>query len=70
MLRDSCFVDLTFGYKLIADGSGGFGFDFALGGVAAAPETSTWSMMLLGFAGLGFASYRSTRKAAASGLLP
>jgi hypothetical protein len=25
------------------------------------PEPSTWAMMLLGFAGLGFASYRATR---------
>jgi hypothetical protein len=30
-----------------------------------APEPSTWSMMILGFAGLGFAGYRRTRKAAA-----
>jgi hypothetical protein len=28
------------------------------------PEVSTWAMMLLGFAGLGFAGYRSQRKAA------
>jgi hypothetical protein len=27
------------------------------------PEPSTWAMMLLGFAGLGFAGYRRTRKA-------
>jgi hypothetical protein len=27
------------------------------------PETSTWAMMLLGFAGLGFAGYRRSRKA-------
>ena len=52
-------IDLTFGYTLIADGSGGFGFDFAVGG--AVPETSTWAMMLIGFAGLGFTGYRSTR---------
>ncbi len=32
-------------------------------GVSAVPETSTWLMMLLGFAGLGFAGYRSSRKA-------
>jgi hypothetical protein len=31
---------------------------------AATPEPSTWAMMLLGFAGLGFAGYRRTRKAA------
>ncbi len=49
-------IDLTFGYTLIADGSGGFGFDFALGG--AVPEPSTWAMMLVGFAGLGFMGSR------------
>ena len=27
------------------------------------PEPSTWAMMLLGFAGLGFAGYRQARKA-------
>ena len=27
------------------------------------PETSTWAMMLLGFAGLGFVGYRQTRRA-------
>jgi hypothetical protein len=31
---------------------------FAIGG--AVPEPSTWAMMLLGFAGLGFVGYRST----------
>ena len=30
----------------------------------AVPEPSTWAMMLLGFAGLGYASYRSTRRTA------
>ena len=29
------------------------------------PEPSTWAMMLLGFAGLGFAGYRTTKKNAA-----
>jgi hypothetical protein len=28
----------------------------------AVPEASTWAMMLLGFAGLGFAGYRASRK--------
>ena len=44
----------TFGVNLVADGSGGFGFDFAVGdppGVSAVPEPSTWAMMLLGFRG-------------------
>ena len=48
--------DLTFGYTLVADGPGGFGFDFAFGG--AVPESSTWAMMLAGFAGLGFMGWR------------
>jgi hypothetical protein len=29
--------------------------------VAAVPEPSTWAMMVLGFAGLGYAGYRKTR---------
>jgi Protein of unknown function (DUF642) len=29
----------------------------------AVPETSTWAMMLAGFAGLGFAGYRQTKRA-------
>jgi PEP-CTERM motif len=28
------------------------------------PEPSTWALMLIGFAGLGVASYRATRKGA------
>ena len=30
--------------------------------LVAVPEPSTWAMMLLGFAGLGFAGYRQTRR--------
>jgi hypothetical protein len=30
------------------------------------PEASTWVMMIMGFAGLGFAGYRASRKAAAA----
>jgi probable HAF family extracellular repeat protein len=33
-----------------------------------APEPSTWAMMLIGFAGLALAGYRSTRKCAEVGL--
>jgi hypothetical protein len=36
------------------------GNDFS---IATVPEPSTWAMMLLGFAGLGFAGYRTSRKA-------
>jgi hypothetical protein len=59
-------IDLTFGYNLVADGSGGYGFDLAVGG--AVPEPSTWAMMLVGFAGLGYAGYRASRRTAAAGL--
>ena len=39
--------------------------DYVANGVAAStPEASTWAMMVLGFAGLGFAGYRKARKAA------
>jgi hypothetical protein len=31
---------------------------------SAVPEPSTWAMLLLGFAGLGYAGYRSSRKGA------
>jgi hypothetical protein len=43
-------IDLTF------SGSG----VFVVGG-SAVPEASTWAMMLIGFAGLGFAGYRRAR---------
>ena len=61
-------IDLTFGYTLVADESGGFGLDLVVGGLGAVPEPSTWAMMLLGFAGLGFAGYRSARRRAGVGL--
>ena len=36
---------------------------YIAGGVTATvPEPSTWAMMLLGFAGLGFAGFRRSRK--------
>jgi MYXO-CTERM domain-containing protein len=34
-----------------------FSYDFSFN-VGVVPEASTWAMMLLGFAGLGFARYR------------
>jgi hypothetical protein len=34
--------------------------------VIGTPEPSTWAMMLVGFAGLGFAGYRKSRRRAAS----
>jgi hypothetical protein len=32
---------------------------------SAVPEPSTWAMMILGFAGIGFMSYRRSRKSIA-----
>jgi hypothetical protein len=56
-------VDLS--YMLTASAIGdGFGFDFGVGG--AVPEPSTWAMMLLGFAGLGYARYWRARKESVS----
>ena len=52
-------IGLPFGYTLVADGTGGFGFDLAVGG--AVPELSTWAVMLLGFTGLGCAKYLRAR---------
>ena len=42
------------------------GPDYTSGGglTLNVPEPSTWAMMVLGFAGLGFAGYRASRKAA------
>jgi hypothetical protein len=38
--------------------------DYVAAGVTAStPEPSTWAMMILGFAGLGFGGYRASRKA-------
>ncbi len=38
----------------------------SVGGIASVPEPSTWAMMILGFAGVGFLAYRRRNKTAAS----
>ena len=49
-------------------GTGFFALEEALSGangginVGAVPEPSTWAMMLIGFAGLGFLSYRKSKQ--------
>jgi hypothetical protein len=40
------------------DNNGSFTADFSINLAAAAPESSTWAMMILGFAGIGFITYR------------
>jgi hypothetical protein len=39
-----------------------FNMAFSITGVNAVPESSTWAMMILGFAGIGFMAYRRSRK--------
>lgn len=41
-------------------------FDNVRLSVSGVPEASTWAMLMLGFAGLGLASYRSSRRSAAA----
>jgi hypothetical protein len=41
-----------------------FYYAFTVGSVGAIPEPSTWAMMILGFAGVGFMTYRRKNKPA------
>jgi hypothetical protein len=61
----SYLASFTFTLNQTAGGaiSGGETFSVPPTGDPAAPELSTWAMMGLGFAGLGFAGYRSRRGA-------
>jgi hypothetical protein len=48
---------------------GGLGVPFSVQApltITSIPEPSTWAMMLIGFAGLGFVGYRATRKGQAA----
>ena len=53
------FVDVSY-WLTGSDPGSGFGFTYNL----AVPEMSSWAMLLLGFAGLGFAGWRVERKTA------
>jgi hypothetical protein len=48
-----------------ANGNAHLNFYSDFTGSSAIPEPSTWAMMLLGFAGLGFAGYRARKPTAA-----
>jgi hypothetical protein len=50
------------GYGFHNDSSAGFILNSAQATVSAVPEPSTWAMMLIGFAGLGFMAYRRGRR--------
>ena len=54
-------VDVTGDAPLVGDK---LILDVNTGGVAAVPEPSTWAMMILGFAGIGFTAYRRKPKPA------
>jgi hypothetical protein len=56
----------VFGYKLFRGGVGGSDPQDWFLRRSIIPEPSTWAMMLLGFAGLGFVGYRQTRKGRAA----
>jgi hypothetical protein len=47
---------------ILSDNAGGVALNIPT--VAAVPETSTWAMMILGFAGVGFMAYRRRSKLA------
>jgi hypothetical protein len=62
-------VDITgvpaFTSVVLSQGPGdGGNFELSLA-AGAVPETSTWLMMMVGFSGLGFAGYRTSRKSVA-----
>ena len=62
--------DLAAGYYTVGilelasaeDPSFVFRFETPLSQIANVPEPSTWAMMLLGFASLGYAGYRKIRE--------
>ena len=55
-------LGLAPGVYLYKFGSGADADTFTVDVGAPIPEPSTWAMMLIGFASLGFAGYRSTRR--------
>jgi hypothetical protein len=57
-------ADVTYIINSVGIGyfSGGIDISVADIAVAAVPEPATWSMMILGFAGIGFMAYRRSRK--------
>ena len=66
----TAFADQNVNFENYADPSNNFGFGCCnihyqlYGSVSAVPEPSTWAMMILGFAGVGFMAYRRKSKPA------
>jgi hypothetical protein len=68
-ISTSDFVANSKGFIAVADVLGNVGtgdIGGKTGTIVATPEPSTWAMMLLGFAGLGFAAYRKAHSARAA----
>jgi hypothetical protein len=68
-ISTSDFVANSKGFIAVADVLGNVGTGEVggkIGTIVGTPEPSTWAMMLLGFAGLGFAGYRKARGARAA----
>ena len=65
-------IEYLLGYKsgTLATAPAGFGFTYDLvdpRSSSAIPEPSTWAMLLIGFAGLAYASYRASENALLAG---
>ncbi|RBP04531.1 putative secreted protein with PEP-CTERM sorting signal [Roseiarcus fermentans] len=58
-------TSVTLNLKYTVNGGSPIVVPTQTGSTTAVPEPSTWAMLLAGFAGLGFASYRSSRRSGA-----
>ena len=56
-------IELAFNEMM--SGGNGFSFQYAAASVSAAPLPPSWTLMLIGLAGLGFVAYRRKSKPAA-----
>jgi hypothetical protein len=65
-ISDTPFTEITFvrNPALAVGNMDAFGMDNVVFGIGAVPEPSTWALMILGFAGVGFMAYRRKSKSA------
>jgi hypothetical protein len=56
-------IDLVLNETMSSTQGFGYTYAFAAAGFSSGvPEPSTWAMMLIGFAGIGFMTYRQTKR--------